>query len=158
MYHVTKVEHAESIWNNGLSKGSVQGSWAETRDKMRRDIDVVGEETHSDWVNRSSAVYLWPTYKKASRYAGRYTEPAIVEITQPNKTVWSLPNQMIEDLFRSLSNNGVASEDQIQTIVDHAQKWNGERDNNLELWVKAPISANNIRRITDYSGNPLQFE
>lgn len=157
MYHVTKMENAESIWDTGLSDKTVQISWAKTRRDMRQRIDSVGMNEYSDWANRTDSVFLWPTYKKARRYAERYMEPAIVEIIQPNKTVWSLPNHMLEDLFQHLLTNNTVSEEQIKRIVNHSRKWNGEYDNSLELWVQSPISADNIQQITDYTGEPIQF-
>ena len=163
MFHVTKAENAAQIWRNGVRQRAPNAQWVEQRQEMRQLVDKVGNETHNDWVNREGAVFLWPTHNGAIRYADRLLEPAIVEVHLSSPNAWCLPNTELEIFFDSFRDSQTQQEKEIlkenaQKLVDTARPWNGQRDDRLEVWMQPPIPQSAIHRITDTTGQPLDFE
>jgi hypothetical protein len=149
-YHVTDKETGYKIWNSQTIKADATGR--ENRDEMRSHIDKLGQKQWNNWVNRNNAVFAWSTFERASRYAERFMAPAIVEF-DCSGTAWCVQNFITEDIYREYSSD--TEDDIIWNLVNQAQEWNGQRDNELEIWMQ-PESVGDIHGVYDQFGDPLE--
>lgn len=158
MYHVTKSKFAENIWNRGIQSKKPHKSWMKKRKEMRRILDEIGNRKYSDWINRQDAVFMWTSYQRAIRYAERYVDPAIIEVETSDINFWSIRNTHIEILFNDFND---IDEDEFRenvcTFIQEAKKWNGEVNENIEIWTSSPVHKTNINQIYSIDGSCLNF-
>lgn len=158
MYHVTKSKNAKDIFENGLKNNPPSKKWVNKRRKMREKLDNIGNNIHSNWTNRKNAIFFWPNYQKSLRYAERYKDPAIVEINISDLNLWTVSNTDVELLYDDYISKSHFNTEMAKKIVKSARKWEGSRDDNLEVWTQSEISSDNIHKICDINGNPIQLD
>lgn len=158
MYHVTKSDLAEDIWNQGIKSREPNKSWMKKRKEMRCILDDIGNDKYRNWINRQNAVFMWTSHRRAMRYAERYVDPAIVEVETSDMDLWSIRNTDIEILFDDFDN---MSEDKFRKnatkVVDGARKWNGEINEDIEIWTSSPVHNSSINQIYNINGECLEF-
>lgn len=158
LYHVTKASNAEDIWNDGLKNKPPSESWVESRQRMRSKLDNQGREQYNNWVDRENAIFFWTTHNSAIRYADKFLDPAIIEVHDVDGLLWCLPNYILEDVFSDfISDSKNIQDDQLKYIINSARVWNGDRNDDLEVWTQPTVSPNKIHQIYDYEMNPLDF-
>lgn len=158
MFHVTSLDNAEYIWNNGLQSDPPNEKWVEKRREFNRKLDEKGNELYDDWVDRTNGIYFWVSYEKARRYAMNKLHPAIVEISDPSSIeLWQAPTEEIEMYFEHHMNQDPITLDEAEELVRQCEPWTGEMNEKLEVWTQSPIGGDQIRNILDSDGNPLEF-
>jgi light-regulated signal transduction histidine kinase (bacteriophytochrome) len=151
-YHVTSKQVGQKIWNTQTIDINEQINKNRTRrKKMREEIDEKANKKYADWVNRSEAVFAWATFEKATQYAKKFQEPAIVEF-DISGTAWCAESFLVEYLHHEYSDQ--LDDKLIIQLIEQARKWNGEHNEEIEIWFK-PKSVNQIYSVTDEYGNPL---
>lgn len=158
MYHVTKSKNAKDIFENGLKNNPPSKKWVNERRKMREKLDNIGNNIHPNWTNRKNAIFFWPNYQKSLRYAERYKDPAVVEINISDLNLWTVSNTDVELLYDDYISKSHFNTEMAKKIVKSARKWEGSRDDNLEVWTQSEISSDNIHKICDINGNPIQLD
>lgn len=158
MYHVTKSRNSKDIFENGLKNNPPSKKWVNERRKMREKLDNIGNNILSKWTNRKNAIFFWPNYQKSLRYAERYKDPAIVEINISDLNLWTVSNTDVELLYDDYISKSHFNTEMAKKIVKSAKKWEGSRDDNLEVWTQSEISSDNIHKICDINGNPIQLD
>jgi len=155
IYHVTDIQSGVEIWEEDRLKSSSDiNEKRNVRAEMRRNLDQVGQEMYADWVFRKSSVFGWPSFEKATQYANRYLEPAIVTFDCAGP-VWCVESHKIEEFYTEYIEN--SSESSAVELVESARKWNGEINSEIELWFN-PSNVTQIYEVTDEFGNPIQEE
>lgn len=172
LYHVTSADAVQSIWAHGLTTTPPDSDWVEQRRTMHRLLDEFGHHHHNNWQSREEALYFWPTHQAAYLYSGRHLHPAIVEVDGGSQTFWTVPNDPVEQLFNMTSKylrgnagntvDALKDNDEIveqaRTVVRQARVWNGQRDDELEVWTQPPVGADAIVRIVDHEGEPFDVD
>jgi hypothetical protein len=154
VYHVSKGKYAQEIWNNGVRSNPPEAQWVEKRNRMREIIDKKGNEIHKDWINRRGSVFFWSTYNRAIRYAEKFVNPAICEVN-PDKEFWCIPNAQLETIFDKFCDEDKIIDD-VESLVSNARLWNGQREDNIELWTNPPIDSDNIFQIYNINGDVFE--
>lgn len=155
VYHVSKGKHAQEIWNNGVKNNPPKAEWVEERKRMRDIIDEIGNDIHNDWIDRRESVFFWSTHNRAIRYAGKFVNPAICEI-DAEQEFWCIPSNQLETIFDRFC-DGDEIIDDVESLVRNARIWNGQRDDDIELWTNPPIDSDNIFQIYDINGDVFEL-
>lgn len=164
MYHVTKSKNVENIWKNGLKYNPPDAVWVKKRSEMRELIDKVGNNIHENWVNRKNSIFFWTTYNKSMRYAReRVYNSAVVELRSNQDSMWCVSNSKVEKFYDNFMNSSDSVsdsqfEDSAKKLVRSAKKWNGERQEGIEVWTQPPVSEGKIHQIYDTSGQVYDIE
>lgn len=158
MYHVSKAENAKQIFTSGLQSKPPDKNWVNDREEMREQLDQIANKEYTNWVNRKDAIFFWPNYQKAVRYAERYLEPAIVEVDTSGLTVWCMRNTSLENLFDTYVNENEFDKKQAEMIIQNAREWTGSRDEDIEAWTSSPIDSKRINQITDINGQIIDLD
>lgn len=169
LYHVSQADAVPSIQRQGLRSAPPKTERMEDRRAMHRLIDTIGRRERADWVRREGAIYFWPTYDAARLYSARNPIPVLVEVDGGAVDAWMVPNQLVEQLFDTISryayNGEIPSAQEVHDhdeltqraheIVAAAQPWDGTDNDDLEVWAQPPIPASAITRVTNYDEEPL---
>lgn len=151
-YHVTKKENGINIWKSRSIDPKPQNR--KRRRNMRIRIDDLGNEMWSNWVNRQNAVFAWSTFDRATRYAERFREAAIVEF-ECEGTAWCVDNFVVEDIYGRYSKD--TEDDVLWILVTEAEEWQGKRDNDIEVWMQ-PEAVGEIYGVYDGFGEPIEID
>lgn len=157
LYHVTKGEKAGQIWESGIRYEPPEANWVKDRGKMRSMIDKKGNEIYQNWIDRKKAVFFWTTHSKAMRYADKFLEPAIVEV-DVNQECWCLPNRELEILYENFVSKSDKEKLNVERVVQMAREWNGERNDDIEVWTDSPVQSENIHQIYDINGDVFEID
>lgn len=152
VYHVTDKKTGRKIWESNTI--NPENTKRERRSQMRDHIDKLGHKQWDEWVDRKEAVFAWATFERASRYSERFVEPSIVEFDCQGSS-WCVQNFITEDIYREYSSE--TGDDIVWNLVNRAEKWNGQRDDELEIWMQ-PESVGEIYGVYDEFGDPLNFD
>lgn len=158
LYHVTTQKRAKNIDDNGIQNIPDDASWVRKRAEFREIIDRLGKKNYDNWVPRGKGVYFWTTLKDALNYTNHITSgiPVIVVIEPKGLNLWQVNNKEIEYLFDNYANDRF-SEDEITVKIEiellrYCKPYNGDENENIEVWGKPPIPTNNIRKYLNRNG------